>query len=293
MSVGRDALQEATRAYVVLFPPPQTHNRTLPTYPSSPRPPPHPTHHTTAIKSLLLPLFQQVLLLPSTRRPFLPALTMAATAAAAAHAAASSSIPSTPSPRPPRRVLRLALAGDTMLGRCVAETILLARNPPDAPQDEERTTLPFPPPTSQPTPGPDEAVVFAPEVVALVHEASLVFLNLECCITNNHHRWPNPHKPFFFRAPYIAVHELKLLGVDAVTLANNHALDYDVSGLLDTLDALNDAGIAYTGAGRNLAEARQPVILEHGRWRDWRVGVVCLFCQLIHLSIVSSHALGR
>lgn len=163
-----------------------------------------------------------------------------------------------------------------MLGRCVAETILEARDPPDAPQDSERTKMPFVPGYSKVS-GPsqktqtDEPVVFAPQVVALAQEADLFFLNLECCITNHHQRWPNPHKPFFFRAPFCAIQELKFLGVDAVTLANNHALDYDVPGLLDTLAALEGAGIPYTGAGRNLAEARQPVILEH---QGMRIGII-------------------
>lgn len=165
-----------------------------------------------------------------------------------------------------------------MLGRCVAEAILQARDPSDAPKDTERTKMPFPPGgsafgTPPRKPKEDEAVVFAPEVVALAHEADLFFLNLECCITNHHQRWPNPHKPFFFRAPFCSVNELKILGVDAVTLANNHALDYDVPGLEDTLKTLDEAGIPYTGAGRNLAEARQPVILEHEGMRIGIIGV--------------------
>ena len=208
-------------------------------------------------------------------RPVL-AGTIMASAAAATMNSSTAVPPRTPRTSPPRRVLRLALAGDTMLGRCVAEAILQARDPPDAPKDTERTKMPFPPaghPLGTPPrkPKANEAVVFAPEVVALAHEADLFFLNLECCITNHHQRWPNPHKPFFFRAPFCAVAELKILGVDAVTLANNHALDYDVPGLEDTLEALDEAGIPYTGAGRNLAEARQPVILEH---QDMRIGII-------------------
>ncbi len=49
------------------------------------------------------------------------------------------------------------------------------------------------------------------------------------------------------------------LGVDLVSLANNHAYDYGETAFLDTMDTLAQAGITYMGAGRNLQEARRPV----------------------------------
>jgi poly-gamma-glutamate capsule biosynthesis protein CapA/YwtB (metallophosphatase superfamily) len=51
-------------------------------------------------------------------------------------------------------------------------------------------------------------------------------------------------------------------GFDVISLANNHSLDWGVEGLTDTLTRLKKAGLPFTGAGKNLAEARQPVILE-------------------------------
>jgi hypothetical protein len=51
-------------------------------------------------------------------------------------------------------------------------------------------------------------------------------------------------------------------GVDVVSLANNHSLDWGIEGLLDTMERLDKANLPYFGAGKNLAEARQPVILE-------------------------------
>src|SRR5919108_5789394 len=116
--------------------------------------------------------------------------------------------------------MRLALAGDTMLGRGVAQR--LAEAPP--------------------------ASLFAPEVVEAAREADLFVLNLECCISERGSPWPDPHKPFFFRAPPVAVEALVHLGVDCVTLANNHALDFGSEALLDTLLHLRAAGIACVGA---------------------------------------------
>ncbi len=51
-------------------------------------------------------------------------------------------------------------------------------------------------------------------------------------------------------------------GFDAVTIANNHMYDYGPEALLDTRALLIGKGIKVTGAGRNLAEAREPAIVE-------------------------------
>lgn len=129
--------------------------------------------------------------------------------------------------------LRLAIAGDTMLGRGVAERL---RADPAAP-------------------------LFAPELVAVVREADLFVLNLECCIAEGGERWADPEKPFFFRAPPVAAERLVELGVDCVTLANNHALDYGRGALVETLGRLREHGIAWCGAGADEAGAREPAFL--------------------------------
>src|SRR5919198_7479 len=142
-------------------------------------------------------------------------------------------------------VVRLALAGDTMLGRLVAERLL--------------------------TEGPGS--LFAPEVVDVAHEGDLFVLNLECCISERGHPWPSPGKPFFFRAPPVAVETLQLLGVDCVTLANNHALDYGEDAFADTLDHLAAAGIAAVGAGMDVEAARAPEVLKREELRLAVIGV--------------------
>ncbi len=53
---------------------------------------------------------------------------------------------------------------------------------------------------------------------------------------------------------------LKTLNVEAVSLGNNHAMDFDKSGLQDTLKYLSDAGIKAFGAGTNLAAAQTPFV---------------------------------
>jgi poly-gamma-glutamate synthesis protein (capsule biosynthesis protein) len=83
----------------------------------------------------------------------------------------------------------------------------------------------------------------------------------------------DPAKPFFFRAPPSAADLLSYLGVDCVTLANNHALDFGPEALLDTFDYLRAAGVAWVGAGSGELEARAPALLDAGGLRLAVVGV--------------------
>jgi poly-gamma-glutamate capsule biosynthesis protein CapA/YwtB (metallophosphatase superfamily) len=127
----------------------------------------------------------------------------------------------------------VCLAGDTMLGRGVAE-VLKQESPPR---------------------------VVSEEVSELTREADFFLLNLECCISTRGEPWPAPGKPFFFRAPPKAIDVLVDLGVDCVTLANNHALDFGYDALIDTLDYLDRAGISHVGAGEDINAARRPEVL--------------------------------
>ena len=74
-------------------------------------------------------------------------------------------------------------------------------------------------------------------------------------------------KPFFFRAPPRAAELLARSGVDCVTLANNHVLDFGSEALLDTIEHLSAAGIRCAGAGPDVSAARTPALLEHGSFR--------------------------
>jgi poly-gamma-glutamate synthesis protein (capsule biosynthesis protein) len=135
--------------------------------------------------------------------------------------------------------ITLGLAGDTMLGRGVAQR--LAEAPPSA--------------------------LFGADVVAAAHEADLLVLNLECCISTRGTPFSSPPKAFYFRAPPVAVEALTLLGTSCVTLANNHALDFGEEALEDTVDHLEAAGVAFAGAGRDAGRAAAPVVLEAGGFR--------------------------
>jgi poly-gamma-glutamate synthesis protein (capsule biosynthesis protein) len=107
--------------------------------------------------------------------------------------------------------------------------------------------------------------LFAPDLVSAVREADLFVLNLECCISARGE--PTPGRVFHFRGPPWAVQALEHLGVDCVTLANNHALDFGADALLDTLSHLDAAGIRVVGAGTDVERARAPVVLEADGFR--------------------------
>lgn len=64
-------------------------------------------------------------------------------------------------------------------------------------------------------------------------------------------------------APTYTVNGYKALGVDILTLANNHILDQGAQGLRSTIRLLEGNGIKYLGAGENLTEASKPYIVEN------------------------------
>lgn len=85
--------------------------------------------------------------------------------------------------------------------------------------------------------------------------ADVTLLNLETAVTDR--GTPQP-KTYHFRAPKTAFAALRAAGVDAVSIANNHILDYGRQGLSDTLDAAREAGYPVFGAGRDADSAYAP-----------------------------------
>lgn len=70
-----------------------------------------------------------------------------------------------------------------------------------------------------------------------------------------------------FAAPWLradpdAMAAIEAAGFDAMTLANNHSMDYGTEALLDTVDRLEAAGVAVTGAGATKSAAEQPAVVE-------------------------------
>ena len=128
----------------------------------------------------------------------------------------------------------VAIGGDLMLGRGVAER--LARS--------------------------DRTAVWG-DLLPTLWSADLAMANLECALTRSTTEWRDSgRKAFYFRAPPAAVEVLAVAGIDVVSLANNHILDFEARGLRETIEALDGAGIAHAGAGTDRAAAVRPALAD-------------------------------
>lgn len=91
----------------------------------------------------------------------------------------------------------------------------------------------------------------------------LTFANLEGNLSDTLPQPDNPNSTSFVSSPAM-IEGFRLAGIDAVSLANNHSRfnseEWGAQGLLDTMDALDAADLPFFGAGRDLGEARAPLI---------------------------------
>jgi poly-gamma-glutamate synthesis protein (capsule biosynthesis protein) len=139
-------------------------------------------------------------------------------------------------------VIQLVLLGDVMLGRMVNRWLRTA--PREHPWGD---------------------------TLSVLAQGNLRICNLECALSDRGQPWRRTPKVFHFRSDTKNVAVLRAAAIDAVSLANNHTLDYGYDGFEDTLNTLDDAGIARAGAGLHAEEARAPAVLAA---EGTRVGLV-------------------
>jgi poly-gamma-glutamate synthesis protein (capsule biosynthesis protein) len=112
------------------------------------------------------------------------------------------------------------------------------------------------------------------DALAALQSGDLALGNLETPLSARGQRVP---KLANLRVHPDMVWDIKALGFSAVTLANNHMMDYGPAALLDTLDALERVELPFCGAGQDLSAALAPVVLrKHG----WSVGLLNVSCTL-------------
>ena len=102
----------------------------------------------------------------------------------------------------------------------------------------------------------DPATAFGP-ISSVLRAASFTALNLETAVTSRGR--PQP-KAYHFRTTPVAFTALRDAGVNLVTMANNHVLDYGQVGLADTLAAARAARFPYVGIGASAAAAWAPYV---------------------------------
>ncbi len=98
--------------------------------------------------------------------------------------------------------------------------------------------------------------ILSEEIVKYMIGTDLMIINSEFAFSNR--GTPTPNKTYTFRANPDNVSIYKEMGIDLVTLANNHVYDYGELAFLDTLYTLDKAGIPRIGAGADIAEAKKP-----------------------------------
>ena len=126
----------------------------------------------------------------------------------------------------------------------------------------------------------DPATALAP-VQPVLAAADLALVNLETAVGEGGR--PEP-KQYTFRAPPSALAALRAAGIDAASMANNHALDYGLEALAETLAAERDSGFPLVGIGADEDEAYTPFTADV---RGRRVSVVAA-TQVLDKSLVGS-----
>ena len=107
--------------------------------------------------------------------------------------------------------------------------------------------------------GSDLYDTFSTALLERMRSADVFMLNNEFPFSTG--GTPTPGKKFTFRANPSNIELYEQMGVDVVSLANNHAYDYGETALMDTFTTLENANIPYVGAGRNIDEAKKPLYL--------------------------------
>lgn len=141
-------------------------------------------------------------------------------------------VPIPPIPEEPKEEpkILLSFAGDTMMAGRVADIV-----------EQKGADYPF------------------TDAAPLLEKSDLAILNLETAISD---LGDAKQKEFTFRSDPIMAQALKKAGVDIVSVANNHALDYGTEAFLDTLSNLKKQGVKYVGGGLNQEEAYAPAVME-------------------------------
>jgi poly-gamma-glutamate synthesis protein (capsule biosynthesis protein) len=110
--------------------------------------------------------------------------------------------------------------------------------------------------------------LFSDGIDSVFHSAQVVVGNLECPAT----KIKSPvFKRFIFRAEPEWLDTLRQHGITHLNLANNHSIDQGREGLVDTKNNILAAGMVPIGAGENMQEASEPVLLASGPRKVWLV----------------------
>ena len=100
------------------------------------------------------------------------------------------------------------------------------------------------------------------DAVAIFEGNDVNFVNLECALTESDRDIEKFGPPL--KGCANTAETLKMVGVNYCGLSNNHVFDYGVQGMKDTFRALDQAGITYTGFGKDYQDSRKNLVITHG-----------------------------
>ena len=159
--------------------------------------------------------------------------------------------------------MRLFLCGDVMTGRGIDQALPHPLNPVlyEPYVRDAREYIALAEKTHGPIPRPLSIDYVWGDALAELNWAKvdLRIVNLETAITWSETPWPG--KGIHYRMHPQNVGCLSAARISACALANNHVLDWGYDGLSETLQTLDAAGIAHSGAGNDAEEAMQPAVL--------------------------------
>lgn len=96
----------------------------------------------------------------------------------------------------------------------------------------------------------------AQEWIDFMNDADISTLNNEFAISSRGE--PMKHKAYTYLAKPEHTKYYNEMGIDFVTLANNHVYDFGEDAFFDTMSTLDEYGIDYAGAGKNASDAQKP-----------------------------------
>ena len=121
------------------------------------------------------------------------------------------------------------------------------------------------------------------DVVTLFQGNDVNFVNLECALTESERSIEKFGPPL--KASLNTAATLKNIGVNCCGLSNNHIFDYGIQGARDTMQALEQEGIAYTGFGSNYEDSRKNMIYDIA---GEKLAIIAV-CERIFLRIGKPH----
>lgn len=101
--------------------------------------------------------------------------------------------------------------------------------------------------------------ILSDEVLKIMRESDFMIANSEFTVSNRGTKTPGKYYTFRAKPERLVIYGD--MGVDLVTLANNHVYDFGPLAFNDMLDSFKTIKMPYVGAGKNLDEAKEPYYL--------------------------------